>query len=155
MAAKGKMMLKKAQHYQQKGEKLVGIGESLKALKPEKQEKHKHYEPSYHPPAPIYSPPAPVYSPPAPVYSPPASAQSVSPGRDDDFSPPYQYERERERECHSSKNVSRQLTATFYADTTTRAQQRRTEAVVKRAAAFVCRVWRFNECFLSHNHELV
>lgn len=54
-----------------------------------------------------------------------------------------------------SKNVSRQLTATFYADTTTRAQQRRTEAVVKRAAAFVCRVWRFNECFLSHNHELV
>lgn len=60
LAAKGKMMLKKAHEYQQKGEKLVGIGESLKALK---QEKQKHYEPSYAPPAPVYSaPPAPAYS---------------------------------------------------------------------------------------------
>lgn len=79
LAAKGKMMLKKAQHYQQKGEKLVGIGESLKALKPEKQEKqekHKHYEPIYTPPAPAYSAPAPAYSAPAPVYSAPASGYS-------------------------------------------------------------------------------
>ena len=51
LAAKGKMMLKKAHEYQEKGEKLLGIGESLKALKQEK-----YHEPQYVPP-----PPAPAY----------------------------------------------------------------------------------------------
>lgn len=45
MAAKGKMMLKKAHEYQEKGEKLLGIGESLKALKQEKPVHEPHYAP--------------------------------------------------------------------------------------------------------------
>lgn len=56
LAAKGKLLLKKAQHYQEKGEKLLGIGESLKALKQEK-----HAEP-YYPPPPAYPAPAAGYS---------------------------------------------------------------------------------------------
>jgi len=57
LAAQGKHFLKKAQKLQHKGEKLLGIGESLKALKQEKEAA------PYHPP-----PPSPVAYPAAPAY---------------------------------------------------------------------------------------
>lgn len=76
LSAKGKLLLKKAHAYQQKGEKLVGVGESLKALKPPKEpkpEKVKHMPPPPAAPAAYGVPP-----PPAPagyaVPQPPAQA---------------------------------------------------------------------------------